>query len=431
MNLTDLPNEILIKIFEYCKVLPLTHVSQKFNLIISNSSILMQKFYLVITEKTRCDEITKSERKHQKVLFKYNYKIDNSVLQVFNKYSEIKHVEFMRCILLESTFIEILKASPNIKQLAVFSTYLKSDLIASDSGTVIDSYQLRELNFRNSDQKILYLIKCSMSTILKMNISLPHQYPVSTIVDFLKRHDKIEEIENLTVSEIENTIMTQILCEMKNLKKLSLEAESIKIESIRNLNIENTSIHHLNLYGRTDPMDLNLIMSFFKNLKFLELEVNSNLDSINFVHLQRIGKRIEQLKIKNCSGEFFNHITLPNLKCFEIADVTLNIMIEDWINFARRNQRLEVLKIKDETVSNENFITICQEFMNLKELELFYDPQRLTTDILNYICSDLFPRNIKTLKICKRNRQQYSFFTLTNDHKNFLKNNVSFHLILR
>jgi hypothetical protein len=434
MILTDLPYEILIKILEHCKVLPLTHVSQKLNEIISNSPVLMQKLNLVITEKTKCEEVKKSERKHQKVLFKFNYKINDSVLEVLRTFSDVKHVEFMRCILHEGTFIEILRALPQLKQLSIYTTYLRGiEINFSEKEKVLELGNLKVLNFRNSDQKILNLVKRSSASIHKLNVSLPHQYPISTIIEFLERHDKVASIENLTMSEIEETIITRLLCELKCLKRLSLEAESVKIESIRNLCIENTSVQHLNLYGRTsNPADLNLILNFFRGLKSLELEVNSTLEPVNFVQIQRMAGGIESLKIKNCSGDFFNHIALANLQYFEIADVTLAVTQEDWINFAQRNPKIQVLKIKDESISNDIFITICQEFRCLKELELFYDPQRLTDEVLDFISSShLFPCNIKTLKIYQRNRQLNGFFTLTDEHKSRLKNNTGFQLILR
>ena len=78
-------------------------------------------------------------------------------------------------------------------------------------------------------------------------------------------------------------------------------------------------------------------------------------------------------------------------------------------------------------------MTITQELRNLRYFEVFYDPQRLTNEILNYICDPLFPQNIRTVKIRKRNWQQYSnsYFSLTTEHKNLLNNNLGFTLILK
>ncbi|KAL7021317.1 hypothetical protein ACKWTF_011839 [Chironomus riparius] len=434
-TLTSLPNEILIQIFGHCKVLPLTLVSKQFNNLISNTPSLMKKFHLLITERSKYLEIAQSKRKHQKVLIKFNYKINSSILEVLKTLKDqIKNLELMRCILTEDLFIEIMESLPNLETLSIYTTYLKSNLEFKEAimKPLECMKHLRILNFRNSDQKFLYLLKKS-SLITTINISLPHQYPSNVITDFLQDHQDVEIIENLMVSEIEQTILLYVLCNMKNLKKLCIEIDKIQMEEIRNLEIENTSIRTLNLYGSPlDPVDFNIIIGFFKNLANLELEINSVLEPINMVQLQRSAPQIKSLKIMNCYGDFFNQITLSNLKIFEIYDIS-SFSQADWISFSRRNTKIEVLTIKDEAVTNEIFMTITQELRNLRYFEVFYDPQRLTNEILNYICDPLFPQNIRTVKIRKRHWLQYSnsFFSLTTEHKNSLNKNLGFTLILK
>lgn len=434
-NLRSLPNEILIQIFGHCKVLPLTLVSKQFNDIISNTPSLMKKIHLLINERSKNFEIAQSKRKHQKVLIKFNYKIDSSILEVLKKFKDqIKNLEFMRCILTEDLFIEIMEALPNLETLSIYTTYLKSNLEFHEA--IMKPLEcmkyLRILNFRNSDQKFLYLLKKSNS-ISTINISLPHQYPSNVITDFLEDHQDVEIIENLMVSEIEQTILLYVLCNMKNLKKLCLEIDKIQMDEIRNLEIENSTVKTLNLYGSPlDPVDFNTIIGFFKNLTNLEIEINSVLEPINMVQLQRSAPQIKSLKIMNCYGDFFNQITLPNLKIFETYDIS-SFTPADWINFSQRNPKIEVLTIKDEAVTNEIFMTITQELRNLRYFEVFYDPERLTGEILSYICDALFPQNIRTIKIRKRNWQQYSnsYFSLTAEQKNLLNNNLGFNLILK
>lgn len=434
-NITSLPNEILVKIFGHCKVLPLTLVSKQFNDIISNTPSLMKKFHLLITERSKNLEIAQSKRKHQKVLIKFNYKIDSSILEVLKTFKDqLKNLELMRCILTEDLFVQIMESLPNLETLSIYTTYLKSNLLlCEDVMKPLECMRhLKILNFRNSDQKFLYLLKKS-NPISTINISLPHQYPCNVVTDFLEDHQDVEIIENLMVSEIEQTILLHVLSNMKNLKKLCLEIDKIQMDEVRNLEIENTTIQTLNLYGSPlDPVDFNTIIGFFKNLITLEIEINSVLEPINMVQLQRSAPRIKSLKIMNCYGDFFNHITLPNLKVFEIYDIS-SFTPADWINFSQRNTKIEVLTVKDESVTNEIFMTITQELRNLRYLEVFYDPQRLTNEILNYICDPLFPHNIRTVKIRQRNWQQYtnSYFNLTIEQKKLLNNKISFALILK
>lgn len=430
----DLPKELLIEIFSYCKVLPLTHVCKEFNEIISDSSCLMKKFNLLINEKTNYQEVAQSRRKHQNILIKFNYKLEDSILDVLKVFGEqIKHLELMRCILREKLFIEMMELLPNLQTLSIYSTYLKSDYTFRIESQPINCLgSLKALNFRNSDQKFLILLKNSPA-VKSINISLPQQYPPSVVTDFLEHHKNVEVIENLMISEIEQTILVRVLCSMTHLKKLCLEIDKIQMDDIKNLEIENKSIEFLNLYGSpNDPADFNTIISFFRNIKQLEIEINSILEPINMVQLTRTCKNIESLKIMNCYGDFFTHLSLPNLKTFEIFDVS-SFSLDDWTAFSQRNQNIETLIIKDEAVTDDIFMTITQEFRRLKYLELFYDPQRLTNEILNYICDTLFPRNIRTVKIRKRQWQQYSssFFTLTDNHKDILDGNLGFNLILR
>lgn len=430
--LSNLPNEIIIKIFQYCKIVPLSQTSSKFNDLIGNSSVLMKKINLVITEKSKSSEIVKSKRKFGKVLIKFNYKINESILEIFDHFSNgIRSLELLRCILTEDLFVKILKSLPNLSTLTTHITYFKSNIDGCDTDKriILKLNSLKELNYRNSDHKILPML--ASDSIRKINITSSVQHSVSITKKYLEQFHKLEVIENFMLSKIENIILTHIVCDLKYLRKLCLEIESINIEAVRNLQIENASIEILNLIGSPAiAMDFNVILSFFKKVRRLEIEINNSLDATNMQHLNN---SIESLVIKNCSGDFFNHISLPNLRYFELSDVSIAILQAEWINFSQRNPKANVLKIKDESISNEIFINIAQQFRNLQHLELFYDPQRLTNEILDFISdSTLFPRNIKILKLSQRHRNGVdTFFVLTEEHKSSLQNNLGFQLILQ
>jgi hypothetical protein len=257
-------------------------------------------------------------------------------------------------------------------------------------------------------------------------LAFQHNQPVEVMLNFLKQHPDIEDIENIMVETINDTLMTEIN-NLRNLKKLSVEIDKMDLPSIRNLELENYSVEFLNLYGNAEnPEDLNVILKIFKNLKSLEIEMNSTLEAINMTQLNSM--RLSSLFFNQCQGEFFNHIQISSLKSFKINDA-LSVTQNDWIQFAHRNPNLEVLKIKDESISNETFIAITQDFRNLRHFEIFFDPQRLTQEILNFICDNL-PMNIKILKITARIPSNLRYFNLTDEQKEKLKHRHGFKLNL-
>lgn len=246
--LSSLPNEILIKIFEDCKMLRLTQVSRKFNDIISNSQVLMKKVQLLITEKSSL-EILESQRKHQNIFIKFNYKVGEDALEIIRKFgSDIKKIEMMRSIVHEKTFYEILRAAPNLETLSIFTTFLRSDFEVEMEP--LELKKLKELNFRNSDQKFLNFLENAIG-IKNLNAAFLHNQPPELMTNFFTKHQSIEVIENLMVSSMDDTLLAQVLS-LPNLKKLSIEIDKLDMASIKNLALENFSVKSLNLFGSAD-----------------------------------------------------------------------------------------------------------------------------------------------------------------------------------
>lgn len=218
---------------------------------------------------------------------------------------------------------------------------------------------------------------------------------------------------------------------MKNLKKLSMELDKIKMNAIRNLNIANTSIISLSLYENSaNPEDLNIILRFFKGLKTLEFEMNSTLDPTNIQQINSMN--INSLNFIACTGNFLTDLHLPSLKSLSINDAS-DITEDEWSQLIHQNPNIEILKIKDESICNNKFIIIVQDFRKLRHLEIFFDPQRLTPNILNFIADNHFSSNIKILKISKRNPPLTSndmFFQLNDEQKKKLNLRHGFQLFL-
>lgn len=201
MDLSKLPNEILIKILNYCKVLKLTQVSRRFNDIIGNSSLLMSKIHLVITEKSQNSEIIKSKRKYQNILIKFNYKINQHALDIFEKIGEnVKQLELVRCIVHEKDFISILESFPNLEMISIFATFLKNEALIDKEVPLM--VKLKKLVFRNSSPKFLLFLQNSPN-LKHINIVFPFNQH-SDVNGFFKTHQNIQEIENLMIDETLN-----------------------------------------------------------------------------------------------------------------------------------------------------------------------------------------------------------------------------------
>lgn len=403
----SLPNEILLEIFEYCKVMPLMRVCTKFKALIVNAPQLMRKVNLIITEKSSFAVLTKIERNIQSVYFKFHYKIDESCLKLFETFSNVKSVEFVRCIVSVNVFVKMLLALPHLESLSIYATHLRGkDDIWEELWSQMEHpalTRLKSINFRNSDIGFLQFLKGAQ--IETLSALLPSQYSPDDLVSFLQSQKNIKTIESLSVSRVDDVLISTLLRDFKDLKKLHLECDRIDMASVSELELSNTSVEYLNLCGYPESDgDLNAqylkVVSFFKGLKTLEIEMNNQLEPDLIAQLHSTFARLDTLMITHCLGEYFNYLALPNLKCLQLTDGTPTI--DSWTHFSQRNPSIESLTINDESITSEVFRAICTEFRNLKHLEMNYDPQRLTPEILDFICSDDFPRNIRSLKVTQR-----------------------------
>lgn len=393
---TKLPNEILIEIFECCRLLPLTLVCQKFAEVIGNSPALMKKVILVISEKISVPNLLNAERKYIAVYFKFNYKIKTDCLKLFHKFNGIKSLEFTRCIIQADLFLKILEVLPDLESLSIYSTFLsnKSDLEQFEPPQMM---RLNRLSLRNSEETFLeYLYNSSLKSLY---IGFSSRYSTKTIENFLQTQSKVKVIEYLSVPSFDDSLMKVILQDMKNLEKLHLACDKIDMNLVGNLNLTNYSVKSLNLYGNfPNACDINIILNFFKNLLNLEIEMNNMLEPANILQMP---SSLQSLSIAHCSGDYFNAISIRNLKKLQLTDA--NFTAEEWSRFASRNPAIEFIAIKDESTSNEIFTGICLNFPFLNRFEISYDPERLTPDIQDFISSENFPQNIKTLKLTQRN----------------------------
>lgn len=429
MNLIDiLPNELLIEIFEYCKVLPLTLVCRRFNKIISGSSKLMRSLSLVIKDKQgSSDLIVKSKRNHQSVSFKFNYKIKEDCFKIFEKFNEIKILDLTRSIVSAGDFKNILSLLPKLEKLSIYSSHMKNKENLNQLESPKLQMKLKSLNFRNSDAGFLFFLKDS--SIDTLFVAMPATDIHNDYANFLRSQTRLKKIEYMNTLGGDETLLTIIAQGLPCLENVHIEASELNFTAIRNVELTNSSVRHLNFSGTTEtPVDFLHIINIFRNLKSLEIEMSHVLENAEvMIQLQRQKPNLESLDITQCSGDFFNQIQLRSLKQLRLTDGGFTPV--EWLRFSSRNPSLETLIIKDESMTNEVFRIISLEFRNLRHFEINFDPQRLTPEILDFIFDSGFPSNIRTLKITQRSRSGESFFNLTEQHMAVLNKRLGFESI--
>lgn len=425
--INNLPNEILIEIFEYCKVLPLTLVCKKFDNIISSSSQLMRSLSLVIKDKPAySDLLVKSVRNHQSVSFKFNYKINEDCLQIFEKFKEVKSLDLTRSIVSAEDFRKILSLLPKLEKLSIYSSHMKNkDHLELTEPPKLKS--LKSLNFRNSDVAFLHSLR--RSSIETIFAALPVTDLQNTFPSFLRSQTRLKNIEYLSTLGGDGTLISVITQELPCLESVHINANELNSAAVRNLELTNSSVRHLNFSGTTETAaSFHQIVNIFKNLISLEIEMSLLLENAEVViQLQQQRPNLERLHLTQCSGDFFNRIHFRCLKDLRLTDG--GYATDDWLRFASRNPSIEILAIRDESMTNEVFRIISLEFRHLRHFEMFFDPQRLTPEILDFIFDPAFPSNIRSLKITQRARSGETFFTLTDQHKAVLNERLGFNCI--
>lgn len=402
----NLPNEVIINIFKFCKVTPLLLVSRKFYEIIINSPKLMFKFPLLLSEKNireSSELILKSNRKWQVILLKFNYKVNEPCLEILRKFGNgIKQMEIVRSIIKAAVFVEMLELLPNLVNCAIYTTYLQMKEKITTESKFPPMKKLRKLSFRNSDA--LFLRFLQHSVLHTVNISFPLENALPTIIHFLDKQRSIKVIENMSVSQVDLRLLTFIVDNLLHLVELHLEVDKLASLATSNLVLSNKRVKFLSLYGNpVNIAGLNCILSVFKDIRAIEFEMNLTLQPENMNHLRRTAPLLEKLLISNCTFPNFNELYgFKHLKYFEVTE---SYSVEDWSVFAQRNSTIETLILKDELTTDAHFNFFITALPCLQHLEFFYTTDLLTPDILDLITIENMSINIKVIKILQRNER--------------------------
>lgn len=414
--ISNLPETLLIEIFKNCKrILPLCYVCKRFNKIISTSAPLMNRLKLVITSGS-LNRIEESERIHRNAFIKFDYQIDERHYQLMTRFQELRSIEFVRCIIQADAFFKILENIPNLKSLYIVSTFLRS--VEFNDVIPPRAENLKIISLRNSDELFLRFFSNSMS-IEFVHLAFQKTCSIVAVQDFFETHkNTIKVIDRLSIPSIDLSLLFTVLNDM-NIERLNIELDRIELSTLTDLrDTENKTIHHLSLYGSGD---INLMLCFFKKLRHLEIEMNSEMTPENLIQATQIHSELESLIVMDCTGiettDSLLQISLRNLKRLKSG---FKFSVNGWREFARRNPNIVNFKLLD-SITDGEFQSICLNFHQLQRLELMFDHPSMTTLTLDFICSDNFPKNIRFIEITREVDSQWRNFVLTENHLNHLK----------
>lgn len=420
--LSKLPDELLEEIFSYCKVLPLIQVCKRFEKLICGSLVLMQKLELVYSEAKVPTEIVKSKRRYQAIQFNFDYHMREGILEVLQAF-EFKSLQLLRCVIDAELFCKFLRCVPSLVSLSVFTTMLKQ----KDSLHSMDKPQLPKLksfNLRNSDIGFYEFLK--NASIVKLSAAPAAQYPASATTKFLTDHPSITTLDPLLLKNIDDDLLVCLAQKMNNLKKLYIQDSSLVLSKcVKNMDLSNTTVQSLAIL--VNPKALPYVVSIFKNVKVLEIETNESLETAIIDRLQQILPHLESLSIEDYFGDYVNQLHWRNLKCIKLNDGAYTA--DEWTRFSNRHPLIEKIVLTDESMTDEVFRTICLEFRRLNHFEMYYDPEKLTPQVLDFICDQNFPGHIRKVKIMQRNHGGRSFMELSAAHKEAVNANLGFQLI--
>jgi hypothetical protein len=415
--ISNLPEPLLIEIFKNCKrILPLTYVCKKFDKIISTSAPLMERLKLVV-QVGRINQIEKSDRAHRNMFIKFDYQIDERHYQLMTKFQKLTSIELVRCIIQANAFLKILENIPNLKSLNIVTTFLKS---VEFNDVIPRAENLKIISLRNSDELFLKFLANSMN-IEFVSLAFQKMCSIVAVQDFFETHKNIKIIDRLCIPRIDQSLLYTILNDL-NLTRLNIELDKIEFSTLDELKevVQNNSIHSLNLY---ESGDINLFLQLFKNLRNLEIEMNSELTPEMLIQATQTHTELESLLVMDCieieATDSLLQMSLRNLKSLKSK---FKFSANGWIEFSRRNPNIVTLKIMD-SMTDEVFRNICLNFHNLIRLELIIlgEPS-LTSHTLDFICSENFPKNIQFIEVTREFDLPIQNFVLSENHLNYLKN---------
>lgn len=212
--------------------------------------------------------------------------------------------------------------------------------------------------------------------------------------------------------------LSTIVREMKNLKTLCLNLDTLDIKSIGSSGlskVSNSTVTKLTLYSNSDVKgNFRSVLNIFKGVKNLELYEVDN--SASFI--QPFASKLESLTVASaCDIRHLHLLQFPNLKRLTIGEYNIP-KTDSWQVLASRSPLVTTLIITDSSIiTTDMFAVICKVFKHLQHFETLYRPDRLTSKIIDFICDSEFPRNIRFLKITQTKPSADKSYGLTDWEK--------------
>ncbi|KAG5672254.1 hypothetical protein PVAND_002396 [Polypedilum vanderplanki] len=476
----DIPDEILAEIFTFLSGKDLksaTLTNRTFANIVSSSSKLMKKFFLVITTKRKWDfeTISSLQRKHQSLFFFDFITAENSLDKVLENGLEnigvnLKSIEFNDCCLYAQEFVKILNYSKNLTHLKIlfskinesshedlilpFLSNLKirmSDInfelfhkieslkkiqLEVNETTNTDVSTFQQILNKNSKLKTLTLVNLRLSNLFDIKMKQNFQLEILNIIQchfkhkenfeiFLDSQKLLKEVElsfshmklgNDRVRYFESIV--ESIMKKKTLKNLTLNIEEYNFCSFNFLEVNR--IENFTLRLKDTNFSSAQYLKYFPTLKSLELEVkeltNENMEILN-------NSLVNHLEIYNLTSECFSKLKIKSLKSLHLHETSLNE--KDWMTFIENNPQIIKLVINFSLIMDFDvkLLDKITKKLNLEHIELTDKYIGFENEIYIMIVENC--SKLKYIKLWNINIEK----NFEEKDKEFLKKrNIKFHL---
>lgn len=475
-HIENLPCEILHEIFSFLSSSELKCVSmvcQNFSSVIEESSKLMRKFFIAITNKKRWDFKTIAElrRVHQNLVFFDcdNFPDETLLRGLQNIGSNVKSLELNYCNLYIDEFLKILSETSHLTSLSLihskilekpqqflnfeYLTQLKlveseielelfenaSSLrevhIEINDTNTVDLSSFQKILFRQTKLKSLVMINLRLSNLFddasqacsfqldSLNVVNCHFKARENFEDFIAQQRALFDIE-ISISAMKlaldrmryfDGILERLMCK----KKVNIFALNIENYNFTNFNfLPSTQIENLNLYLRTTNFSVINFLKISPNIKSLELDVKElNDEEIKFLNEYA---PLTHLKISSLSSENFSRLKLKSIKSLHVETCVEPC---HWHKFIESNQGITQLVINFSFLMDfdMNLLNHITQNLKIEHLELIDKYVGFENTIYEEICENC--KSLKYLKLWNINIEK----NFTDEDKDFLRRkNIKF-----
>lgn len=476
----NLPDEILLEVFAFLTSGDLKSVMQSSHIfanVVSSSSVLMRKFFIVITTKRKWNyqAISTLRRKFQNLVI-FDFVVEKSLDDVLmmglkNIGENLKLIEFNNSSMCAEDFVQILKCCENLNQLKVLNSkiygttlefldlknlrnliVIKSEIsceifknvqslnriqIEVNESQNVDLTNFQKILSKQSKLKHLTLINLRLSNLFDIKMNYLFQLESLKIYCHFKHKENFEiflENQN-SLNEIELTFsnmkigndrvryydsVIECMLRKEKLRKFTLKIDEYKFSNFNFLIA--SQIKFLSVHLKDTNFLSSQFMNFFPHLIELELDTKEELNNENIELLNK--SSVCHLKIHNLPSECFAKIKIKSLKSLQIHEVSINEC--DWMTFVENNSQITKLVINFSFLMDfgVNLVSKLTKTLDLEHIELVDKYLGFENEIYEMIVENC-KNTLKYLKLWNINVEK----DFTEKDKEYLrKRHIKFHL---